>query len=372
MIIGIPKEIKNNEFRVGMVPAGVKALVVAGHKVYVEARAGIGSGFMDDEYEKAGAEILPKAEDVFAKSEMIIKVKEPLESEYKLCRPGQLMFTYFHFASDKTLTEAMLASKSTCIAYETIELPGHQLPLLHPMSEVAGRMSIQEGAKYLEAPMGGRGVLLGGIPGVEPAEVVIIGGGMVGANAARMAAGLGARVTIFDISLPRLRYLADIMPPNVVTMMSNEWSILEKLRHADLVVGAVLVTGAVTPKLVKKYMLKEMKPGSVLVDVAIDQGGCCETSHATTHDNPIYVVDGVVHYCVANMPGALSRTATIGLTNATLPYALKIANKGFPECIKDDKALALGVNMVDGKVTFEPVAKAFDLPYTSLESLKLV
>jgi len=369
MFIGVPKEIKNNEFRVGMVPAGIKALVAASHTVYVEKGAGLGSGFADSEYEQAGAQILETAKDVFDKSEMIIKVKEPLKAEYGLCRPGQILFTYFHFAASKPLTDAMMAAKSTCIAYETIQTLDRHLPLLEPMSEVAGRMSIQEGAKYLEKPMGGRGVLLGGVPGVEPAEVVIIGGGIVGQNAARMAAGLGARVTIFDISIPRLRYLSEIMPPNVVTMMSNEHNIVEKLRTADLVIGAVLVTGAITPKLIRKYMLKEMKQGAVIVDVAIDQGGCCETSHPTTHDNPVYELDGIVHYAVANIPGAVSRTSTLALTNATLPYALKIANQGFPQCAKTDKALALGVNMTDGKITFKPVADAFGLAYTSLEEL---
>ena len=373
MIVGVPKEIKNNEFRVGMVPAGAKAFIAAGHTVYIEKDAGLGSGFADAEYEQVGAQILPKAAEVYAKSDMIIKVKEPVSEEYALCHEGQILFTYFHFASYEPLTRAMLASKSTCIAYETIETKDRRLPLLMPMSEVAGRMSVQEGAKYLERPSGGRGVLLGGVPGVEPAEVVVIGGGIVGANAAKMAAGLGAKVTIFDVNVDRLRYLADVMPANVVTRVSNEISILEKLRTADLVVGAVLVTGAVAPKLVKKYMLKEMKPGSVIVDVAIDQGGCCETSKPTTHDEPTFEVDGVLHYCVANMPGAVSRTSTFALTNATLPYALKIANLGFPGCISEDNALRLGVNMVNGKITFKPVAEAFGMEadYCSLESLLL-
>jgi alanine dehydrogenase len=363
MIIGVPSEIKNNEYRVGMVPAGVKQLGNNGHTVLVQNDAGEGSGIVNEEYISAGAEIVQSADEIYARAEMIIKVKEPLPNEYNLIRKGQILFTYFHFASSIELTEAMMRQEATCVAYETIETPDGRLPLLTPMSEVAGRMSIQEGAKFLEKPQKGRGILLSGVPGVEPAEVLVIGGGIVGANAARIASGLDARVTILDISLDRLRYLADIMPPNVVTLMSNEYNIRAKLKTADLVVGAVLVTGARAPMLVTRDMLKDMKQGAVIVDVAIDQGGCVETSHATTHADPIYIVDGVVHYCVANMPGAVGRTSTYALTNVTMPYAIKIANRGFPDFAVEDKSLASGVNMVDGKITYKPVAEAFGWPY---------
>ncbi len=361
MIIGVPREIKNNEYRVGMVPAGVRQLVRAGHEVLVQTHAGEGSGITDQEYLAAGAKIVPTNTEVFGAAEMIVKVKEPIAEEYPLIRAGQILFTYFHFASSHELTDAMMASHATCIAYETIETADGKLPLLTPMSEVAGRMSIQEGAKYLEKPMKGRGILLSGVPGVEPANVLILGGGIVGANAARIAAGLGARVTILDISLDRLRYLADIMPPNVVTVMSNEYNIREYVRYADLVVGAVLVVGARAPRLVTRDMLSTMKPGSVIVDVAIDQGGCVETAKPTTHADPIYIVDGVVHYCVANMPGAVGRTSTYALTNVTLPYALKIANQGFAACARADAGIAKGINMVEGTITCQAVAETFNL-----------
>lgn len=363
MIIGVPKEIKNNEFRIGMVPAGVRQLTREGHNVLVEKNGGEGSGITNEEYASAGAEVLENATDIYGRADMIVKVKEPLPQEYELVRRNQIIFTYFHFASSRELTDAMLERKGICVAYETIETPDGRLPLLTPMSEVAGRMSIQEGAKYLEKPQKGRGILLSGVPGVEPAEIMVIGGGIVGANAARVAAGLGARVTILDVSLDRLRYLADIMPPNVVTLMSNEDNIREKIRTADLVVGAVLVTGARAPMLVTRDMLKIMKTGSVIVDVAIDQGGCVETSKPTTHADPIFIVDGVVHYCVTNMPGAVGRTSTYALTNVTLPFASRMAAKGFPAFAEDDPALAAGVNMVDGKITYKNVATAFGHKY---------
>lgn len=369
MIVGVPKEIKDNEYRVAIVPAGVRQMTQHGHKVYVEKEAGSGSGIPDEQYKDAGAIIAPSAKEIFAKSELIIKVKEPLKAEDPLVRKGQILFTYFHFASSEPLTRAMMKSGATCVAYETIETDDHRLPLLTPMSEVAGRMSIQEGAKYLERPMGGLGVLLGGVPGVEPANVIIIGGGTVGTNAAKMAAGMGAHVIILDICIERLRYLADIMPPNVATMISNDYNIRQKIKESDLVIGAVLITGAKAPKLITRDMLKTMKPGSVIVDVAIDQGGCVETAKPTTHSNPVYEIDGVIHYCVANMPGAVSKTSTYALTNVTLPYAVQLADKGFPGAIKDDKSLELGINIVDGKVTYKPVADAFNLPYHPLSSV---
>lgn len=366
MIIGIPKEIKNNENRVGMTPSGVKELVRHGHKVYVQHTAGEGSGFADDEYVSAGAEILPTIEETYAIAEMIIKVKEPIEPEYKLVKPGQLLFTYFHFASDRELTEAMLKSGATCIAYETVVGPQGGLPLLIPMSEVAGRMSIQEGARFLEKPQGGRGVLLGGVPGVKPAKVLVLGGGVVGRNAAMMAAGLGADVTITDISLPTLRHLAEVLPKNVKTLFSSRHNIEQELPDTDLVIGSVLIPGAKAPKLVTADMVPLMRKGTVMVDVAIDQGGCFETSHATTHSEPVYEVDGVIHYAVANIPGAVPYTSTLALTNATLPYALRLADKGWRTACKEDHGLAEGVNIVDGKVTFAAVAEAWDLPYTPL------
>lgn len=366
MIIGIPKEIKNNENRVGMTPAGVHELVLHGHTVYVQHTAGEGSGFSDEEYIKAGASILPTIEDTYATAEMIIKVKEPIEPEYKLVKKGQLLFTYFHFASDRELTMAMLESGATCIAYETVVGPQGGLPLLIPMSEVAGRMSIQEGARFLEKPQGGCGKLLGGVPGVKPAKVLVVGAGVVGRNAALMAAGLGADVTITDISLPTLRHVADVMPKNVKTLYSSRHNIEAELPTTDLLIGSVLIPGAKAPKLVTADMLPLMRKGSVIVDVAIDQGGCCETSHATTHSDPVYTVDGVVHYAVANIPGAVPYTSTLALTNATLPYALTLADKGWKEACKGNAGLAQGVNIVDGEVTFKAVAEAWDLPYHPL------
>lgn len=369
MIIGVPKEIKNNENRVGLTPAGVSALTKAGHQLFVQATAGHGSGFSDEEYTLAGASILPTINDVYAKAEMIIKVKEPIEQEYALIKEGQLLFTYFHFASYEPLTHAMIKSKAVCLAYETVEKPDRSLPLLVPMSEVAGRMSVQEGAKYLEKPMGGRGILLGGVPGVRPAEILVLGGGIVGTQAAKMAAGLGADVTLMDISLPRLRQLDDLLPKNVKTVYSNEYNIREAIKHADLIVGAVLIPGAKAPSLITRDMLSTMRPGTVMVDVAIDQGGCFETSKATTHQDPIYVVDGVIHYCVANMPGAVPYTSTLALTNATLPYALQLANKGWKKACADNKELELGLNVVDGKVVYKGVAEAFNLPYVDVKEV---
>lgn len=369
MIIGVPKEIKNNENRVALTPAGVLELKKRGHEVYVQATAGIGSGFADEDYAKAGATILPTIEEVYAIAEMIIKVKEPIEQEYKLIKKDQLLFTYFHFASYEPLTNAMIASGATCLAYETVELPNRSLPLLVPMSEVAGRMSIQEGAKYLEKPMGGRGVLLGGVPGVLPGKVIILGGGVVGTEAAKMAAGMGADVTILDISLPRLRYLDDTLPANVKTLYSNEYNIRELIKTADLIIGAVLIPGAKAPNLITREMLKDMRPGTVLVDVAVDQGGCIETCKPTTHAEPTFVIDDVVHYCVANMPGAVPYTSTLALTNATLPYAIQLADKGWQEACRDNHSLALGLNVVDGKVVYQAVAEAFNLDYTPLEDV---
>lgn len=362
MIIGIPKEIKNNENRVALTPAGAKELVKKGHTVYVQHTAGENSGFPDSAYEKAGAQILPSINDVYQIAEMIVKVKEPIAVEYPLVRKGQLVFTYFHFASDEKLTLAMMDSGSICLAYETVEKPDASLPLLIPMSEVAGRMSVQEGARFLEKPQGGKGILLGGVPGVKPARVLVLGGGIVGYNAALMAAGLGADVTIADISLPRLRYLSEVMPANVKTLYSSTHNIETELPATDLVIGAVLIPGAKAPHLVTKDMLKLMKPGSVLADVAIDQGGCFETSHPTTHADPVYTVDGIVHYCVANIPGAVPQTSTLALTNATLPYVLKLADKGWKEACKEDRSLLLGLNIIEGKIVYPAVAEAFGLP----------
>lgn len=366
MIIGIPKEIKNNENRVGATPAGVKELVNHGHKVLVQHTAGDGSGFPDQQYIAAGAEIVPEIADVYAQADMIIKVKEPIEPEYALVRPGQLLFTYFHFACDRPLTDAMLKSGATCIAYETVQLADRSLPLLVPMSEVAGRMSIQEGARFLEKPQGGRGLLLGGVPGVKPAKVLVLGGGIVGRNAALMAAGLGADVTITDISLPVLRHLAEIMPKNVKTLYSSSHNISEELPTTDLIIGSVLIPGAKAPRLITRDMLSLIKKGSVMVDVAIDQGGCFETSHPTTHANPTYEVDGVIHYAVANIPGAVPFTSTMALTNATLPYALQLADKGWKKACADNAALAKGVNIVNGEITYPGVAEAFGLPLSPL------
>ncbi len=366
MIIGVPKEIKNNENRVAMTPAGVAELVHNGHTVYVQHTAGEGSGFDDEEYIAAGAQILPTIEAVYDIAEMIVKVKEPIEPEYKLIKKDQVVFTYFHFASDRELTDAMIASRAVCIAYETVRLADRSLPLLVPMSEVAGRMSIQEGARFLEKPQGGKGMLLGGVPGVPPAKVLVLGAGVVGRNAALMAAGLGADVTITDISLPTLRHVAETMP-RVKTLYSSRHNIESQLPDVDLVIGSVLIPGAKAPKLVTRDMLKLMRPGTVMVDVAIDQGGCFETSHPTTHTEPIYTLEGVVHYAVANIPGAVPRTSTLALTNATLPYAIRLANKGWRQACREDAALAQGVNMVDGKVTFPAVAEAWGLEYTKLE-----
>jgi alanine dehydrogenase len=367
MRIGIPKEIKTNENRVSLVPAGAEALVAAGHTVFVEQGAGDGSGFSDAQYTAVGARILPTADAVWKDAEMIIKVKEPIAVEWPRMRKGQTIFTYFHFAADEKLTKAHLDSGATCIAYETVELPSRELPLLTPMSEVAGRMAVQEGAKYLEKLYGGRGVLLGGVPGVAPGKVVILGGGVVGINAAKMAAGMGAKVIILDTSLPRLRYLSDTMPANVQCIFSNRANILEAIATADLVVGGVLLPGAKAPKLVRKEDLKLMRPGAVIVDVAIDQGGCVETIKATTHENPVYTVDGIIHYGVANMPGGVPRTSTLALTNATFPYALKLANKGWKQALREDGALLKGLNVVDGKVTYQGVAEAFGMDYHAPE-----
>ena len=366
MIIGIPKEIKNNENRVAMTPAGVQEMTRRGHKVYVQATAGVNSGFTDDAYRAVGAEILPTIEEVYATAEMIVKVKEPIAPEYKLVRAGQLLFTYFHFASSEPLTRAMIDSGAVCCAYETVERADRSLPLLTPMSEVAGRMATQEGCYFLEKPRGGKGVLLGGVPGVKPARVFVIGAGVVGTAAARMAAGLGADVTICDISLPRLTYLTDVMPRNVKTLMSSEYNIREELKHADLVIGSVLIPGAKAPKLVTRDMLKLMEPGTVMVDVAIDQGGCFETSRPTTHEDPVYYVDGILHYCVANIPGAVPRTSTLALTNATLPYAIQLADKGWQRACRENPELALGLNVVEGKVVYKPVAEAWGLNYEPL------
>jgi alanine dehydrogenase len=362
MKVGVPKEIKTNENRIALVPAGAEALVSAGHSVLIESGAGDGSGFPDDMYTAVGAKIGPDAATVWRDSDMIMKVKEPIEPEWKHQRRGQLLFTYFHFAADERLTRAHLETGAVCVAYETVELPNHELPLLTPMSEVAGRMAVQEGAKYLEKLYGGRGVLLGGVPGVAPAKVVVLGGGVVGTNAAKMAAGMGAKVVILDLSLERLRYLSDVMPANVQLIHSNRHNILEAIETADLVVGGVLIAGAKAPKLVRREDLKRMRDGSVIVDVAIDQGGCVETMHPTTHENPTFVVDGVIHYAVANMPGGVPRTSTLALTNATLPYALQLANKGWKRALKENPALLKGLNVAEGKVTYQAVADAFGLP----------
>jgi len=363
MIIGVPKEIKNNENRVALTPAGVAEMKNNGHSVYVQATAGEGSGFADEEYVAAGAVILPTIEEVYSIAEMIIKVKEPIASEYPLIKKDQLLFTYFHFASSEPLTHAMIERQAVCLAYETVEKTDRSLPLLVPMSEVAGRMSIQEGAKYLEKPLKGRGILLGGVPGVPPAKVLVLGGGIVGTQAAKMAAGLGAQVTIMDVSLPRLRQLDDIMPANVTTLMSNDYNIKKAITEADLVVGAVLIPGAKAPHLIKRDMLKSMRPGTVLVDVAVDQGGCIETCTPTTHENPTFIIDDIVHYCVANMPGAVPYTSTLALTNATLPYALQLANKGWQKACAENEELKKGLNIANGKILYKGVAEAWNLPF---------
>lgn len=366
MRIGIPKEIKQGESRVGMTPAGVAELIKHGHKVFVQHTAGEGSGFPDAAYEHVGAEILPTIEDVYAQSEMIIKVKEPIEPEYALIRKDQLVYTYFHFASDRPLTEAMIQSGAVCLAYETVEEADHSLPLLRPMSEVAGRMAVLNGAYYLQKTKGGKGKLISGVPGVRPTKVLVLGGGTVGEAAARMAAGMGADVVITDISLPRLRQLSIELPTNVTTLYSSEHNIRQELRDADIIIGSVLVPGDKTPHLITRDMLSLMEPGTVLVDVAIDQGGCFETSHPTTHAEPVYTVDGIVHYCVANIPGAVPNTSTLALTNATLKYALQLADKGWRKACEDNPALRKGLNIVEGKVVFKPVADVWGLKYEQL------
>jgi alanine dehydrogenase len=365
MKIGIPKEIKNNENRVSLTPGGAHALTQHGHTVYVETQAGKNSGFSDEAYIKAGAKILPTAKEIFATADMIMKVKEPIPVEYDLIRPNQLLFTYFHLAADRKLTDAMVKTGAICLAYETVE-KDHTLPLLIPMSEVAGRMSVQQGAKYLEKPQGGKGILLGGVPGVKPANVLILGGGIVGTQAAFIAAGVGAHVTIMDISLPRLRYLSEIMPANVDTMMSSQYHIEQMLPSVDLVIGAVLIPGAKAPYLITNEMLKLIAPGSVLVDVAIDQGGCFESSHPTTHTDPVYEVNGVVHYCVANIPGAVPMTSTMALTNATFPYALALANNGWEKACAQHPDLKSGLNIINGKIVYKAVAETFGLPCESI------
>ena len=361
MKIGIPKEIKQGESRVGMTPAGVAELIKHGHQVFVQHTAGEGSGFSDEAYEHVGAEILPTIEDVYAQSDMIIKVKEPIESEYALIRKDQLVYTYFHFASDWPLTEAMIKSGAVCLAYETVEEADHSLPLLRPMSEVAGRMAVLNGAYYLQKTKGGKGKLISGVPGVKPTKVLVLGGGTVGEAAARMAAGMGADVVITDISLPRLRQLSIELPANVTTLYSSEHNIRQELRDVDIVIGSVLIPGDKTPHLITRDMLSLMEPGTVLVDVAIDQGGCFETSHPTTHAEPVYTVDGIVHYCVANIPGAVPNTSTMALTNATLKYALQLADKGWRKACEDNPALRKGLNIVEGKVVFKPIADVWGL-----------
>ncbi len=363
MLIGVPREIKEDENRVGLLPSGIEALTSAGHKVLVETQAGAGIGFSDGDYREASAQVVTSPDEVYARAEMIVKVKEPLPAEYGRIRPGQILFTYFHFAASESLTRSLIDSRAVCIAYETVETEDGALPLLAPMSEVAGRMAVQEGAKYLEKAMGGRGILLGGVPGVAPANVVILGGGAVGTEAAKIAAGMGARVTVFDISLQRLRYLDDVMPKNVVTMYSTAAAIRDAARAADLLIGAVLLKGAKAPILVPRTTITQMKPGAVVVDVAVDQGGCIETTHPTTHADPTYLVDGVLHYGVANMPGAVPYTSTFALTNATLPYVLAIANKGWKLALAGDPALLRGLNIADGKVTLETLAQQFAVSF---------
>jgi alanine dehydrogenase len=369
MKVGIPQELKNNENRVGMTPAGVEELCKNGHQVIVQSNAGAGSGFSDADYRAAGAEIKQDISEIYQEADMIVKVKEPIEAEYELVKKGQLLFTYFHFASSEPLTHAMVKSESICLAYETVRASNGTLPLLIPMSEVAGRMSVQQGAKYLEKPMKGRGILLGGVPGVSPAKVMILGGGVVGTEAAKMAAGLGADVTILDLNLDRLRYLSEILPANVRTIMSSDFNIRRMIGNHDLIIGAVLIPGAKAPKLITKDMLKEMRPGTVLVDVAVDQGGCFETTHPTTHQDPVYSIDDVLHYSVANMPGAVPYTSTIALTNATFPYVMQLANNGWKKATSDDDSLKAGLNIVEGKIVYQKVAEAFDLLFTPLDEI---
>lgn len=359
MIVGIPQEIKNNESRVGMTPGGVFELTKNNHTVYVQSGAGLGSGFSNEDYQQAGAAILDTIAQIYAMSEMIVKVKEPIEEEYDLIREGQILFTYFHFASSEALTKAMIKQKAICIAYETVEDNDGTLPLLTPMSEVAGRMAIQQGAKYLEKPVKGRGVLLGGVPGVAPGKVLVLGAGVVGVQAAKMAAGLGAHVTILDVNMKRLRYVNDVMPPHVTTEFSNEFNIRKHIKTHDLIIGGVLLKGAKAPNLITRDMLKEMKPGTVIVDVAVDQGGCVETTKPTTHEDPIYIIDDVVHYSVANMPGAVPYTSTMALTNVTLPYTLKLANLGWQAACKQDASLHKGLNIVSGKIVYNEIIEAF-------------
>ena len=359
MIVGIPKEIKNNESRVGMTPAGVFEMVKNDHTVYVQSGAGDGSGFFDADYQKVGALIKETIEEIYAIAEMIVKVKEPIAEEYDLIQEGQILFTYFHFASSEPLTKAMIRQKAICIAYETVEDEEGTLPLLTPMSEVAGRMAIQQGAKYLEKPVKGRGVLLGGVPGVAPGKVLVLGAGVVGIQAAKMAAGLGAHVTIMDINMKRLRYANDVMPPHVVTEFSNEYNIRKHIQTHDLIIGGVLLKGKKAPNLITRDMLKEMRPGTVIVDVAVDQGGCVETTKPTTHEDPIYIIDDVVHYSVANMPGAVPYTSTVALTNVTLPYALRLANLGWKTACEKDASLRKGLNIISGKVVYQEIIEAF-------------
>ena len=366
MIIGIPKEIKESEHRVGMTPSGVQTLIQNGHDVYVQNSAGQGSGHSDEDYSNVGANLLKTIEEVYDISEMIIKVKEPLKKEYSLIKEGQIIYTYFHFASSLELTKAMIDSKSVCIAYETVENSDRSLPLLTPMSEVAGRMAAQQGAKFLEKHQKGCGILLGGVPGVSPAKAVVLGGGVVGTQSAKMLAGLGADVTILDISLDRLRELDDIMPKNVKTKFSNQYNIKQEIQNAHLVIGAVLIAGAKAPNLITKDMLKDLRKGTVLVDVAVDQGGCFETTKPTTHSSPTYIIDDVLHYSVANMPGAVPMTSTEGLTNATIAYAIEIANKGWKKACNENEPLKKGLNIINGDIVYKSVADAFDLNYTEL------
>ena len=369
MIVGVPKEIKNNEYRVGMTPSGVNSFISNGHKVFVQKNAGLGSGYTNNDYKEVGAVICDTIEDVYSKSEMIIKVKEPLKSEYSLIKEGQIIYTFFHFASSEELTKAMIDSKSICIAYETVQNHDNSLPLLTPMSEVAGRMAAQQGAKFLEKPQDGFGILLGGVPGVKPANVIILGGGVVGSEAAKMAAGLGANVTIFDINLDRLRYLDDVMPKNVFTQFSSNYNISQAIKSAHLIIGAVLIPGGKAPNLITRDMLKILQPGTVLVDVAVDQGGCFETTHPTTHENPTYIIDNVLHYSVANMPGAVPATSTQALTNATIKQALEIANKGWIKACLDDNSLKHGLNIVKGDIVYKAVADAFSLDYKNINEI---
>lgn len=354
MIVGVPKEIKNNESRIAVTPGGVFELSKNGHTIYLQKGAGIDSGFSDADYIDAGGEILPSIEAVYAIADMIVKVKEPIEEEYKLAKEGQIIFTYFHFASNSNLIDAMVSSKAVCIAYETVEV-NNTLPLLTPMSEVAGRMAVQQGAKYLEKPIKGKGILLGGVPGVRPGKVLILGGGIVGVQAAKMASGLGAMVSILDVNMDRLRYINDVMPSNVVTEFSTEYNIRKHIKDSDLIIGGVLIPGAKAPKLITRDMLKDMQPGTVIVDVAVDQGGCIETTKPTTHEDPIYIIDDIVHYCVANMPGAVPYTSTIALTNVTLPYVLQIANKGWEQACEDSLPLKKGLNIVKGEIVYKEI-----------------